>query len=1182
MILHTTKLDSKTVTGWCFEPSDAQVHPTIELLVDGQLLAKTRADVPLCEIHQDTTSDRHIGFSFELPATLRDGSPHHIEIREAGRSVKLAKVIDYADSRIAPEQGLFGEYRGFDRGALLGWACRDGETVLPVVRIDGEVIPTHAMPDTSNALRARHGFSALVPPKYYDGKKHRVELRLLSEEGQEHLLGDDVIAPSPAMRKLQRWRQTPRYKEATIVDSLRITGDEVSLTVVGEATNKRAVLRLGHRRLVLERVSPPPADGRPPAAGQYTALLPEDANLLTEYALFTPALALQRTFDVRMDDETGRRPSYLPTQLVPTDAPAPTHRDQLPSVRRCWASELREAGAARLTWFSALARETHSREARDVLALAVSAGKHNYQSLIQLLQQARTQGAGSDADLGPGSDLWLPGLCTLAQVVYSQRLEDKDFNDAYSLYDYAERTFGMASFPKGADRSYYADLLTQRGYTTKAIEVLSYLDAKADRAYSQQFLKLNAWNPHTIGNSEALSSTWFSALNELFRAEGFNGVATAAHPAPAFYALTGESAIHSAGPQLPLVTVIMPIYEPNAATDVAIRSLLEQTWKNLEIIIIDDASPAVDESGKPTRFREHLQRWAEHDQRIRLVLCEENRGAYSVRNDAFRMAKGEFVTVADKDDWHHPQRIEYQTRDLMTHPGKHANIVNWARVDEQMRFQIRWGPDRVVHPSFACIMFRREDVLDRLGVWDAVRKSADNEYRQRFELVFGEKLTPQVRVPLAFSLLGDGNLTSSDFGLGYRHPDREVYQWAYSRWHQQIQNGQTPRLEGPAREFYAPPAFRPDRADQCIPHYDVVFISEFGLLGGAALAAQAEIAAAAAAGLKVAIMPLRGVQSPTAAKRRLAPEIEQLWLDGAAEWITWNTEATADLAVLCWPALMGLKPAAPLGLKADGVTIVANQLPTGTRSQAQNFDVQQVDLAAEQVFGVAPEWAAQSPAVEEAIRAWVSPERILEEVWTMPSSAPPSAKEHPSPGSGRAVIGRILDEDEQNWPAPEVICDAYPADEEIEVLLVSKVRLLQKRGVISPQGTPRNWTVLPAELQTYDEYLGSLDFLVHYGAEPWDPHTEGTVVRAMERGVVCLLHPALKPVYGAGALYAAPGEIRDTLQRVWRDPEAMNHQRVQGREFLAMHRDRGQYVERLRTARRSDSESDGPVRGRHG
>ncbi|GAA4829643.1 glycosyltransferase family 2 protein [Garicola koreensis] len=1165
MILKTTKFGANRVSGWCSQPSGTDQQPIVELRVDGDMLAQTVADLSLNEVDPDTTSKQRVGFAFDLPATLRDGMPHHVEVRETSQFTRESKVVEPPNSVVSDEENLFGEYHGFDRGMVIGWACKSNQTVTPEVRVDGTRVAVEPLSDAVNSLRARHGFGAVISPKFYDGEEHLVEVLLPGQAGEYHLLSQETLRFSPDLKNVQWWRRATNQYEDIIVDSLHLTNAEAVLTLVGEVRHKRVALRLGYRRFVMDLVSPPASgEGKTRALGQYAVQFHKEAKLPSSLELYNAGGSLKRSFDVRLGDETGRRPSYLPQTLAVKSQAVVGGRNELLPTLNYWAQEIRREGRPRLAWFSSLARETQSLEARDVLALVASGGSHDYDSLMETLELSRLRSSDWGIREALGKRVWLPGLFTLAQVIYSQRLNQQDFNDVYAIYESVEHAYGRDAFNNGVDRSYYADLLTQRGFTDKACDLLAYEESNQDRAYSQRFLEFNAFNPHTPGNSEAQNDQWFAGVNQLYDREGFSGLASQDGRAPDFFSLQGESVASSADSSLPLVTVIMPIYEPNAATDVAIGSLLEQTWSNLEIIIIDDASPEVDESGDPTPYRQQLQGWAAKDERIRLVLCEENRGAYSVRNEAFGMAQGEFVTIADKDDWHHPQRIQFQARDLMANSGKHGNIVNWVRVDEQLQFQIRWGPDRIVHPSFACIMFRRREVLEKLGVWDPVRKSADNEYRKRFEMVFGQKLKPAVNAPLAFSLLGEGNLTSSDFGLGYRHPDREVYQWAYSHWHDQIQKGRSPQLSGEAREFYSPPAFRPDRNKDDVPHFDVVYISELGLLGGPALAAKREIETAVAAGLKVAIMPLQNGLHMAAAKRRLAPEIEELWLSGSAEWITWNSAATADLVVLSWPGLMELRPGSDVGLQPSAVTIVANQLPASLGSRGRNFSVQRVTRNVEKTFGVFPTWAAQSPVVQEALRELLSTDDVRNALWLTPSTGHTDYVGRKPENRDRAVIGRVLDEDESHWPEPAVIRDAYPEDPAFEVSILSRVRTLESRGILRGRSVPTNWTILPPDFQSYDDYLRSLDFLVHYGNEPWDPHTDGSVVRALELGVVCVLHPVFKPVYGDAAVYVAPGEIRDTLHSMWGLPEKMREQRKRGQAYVKGSRTARHYVRLLR------------------
>lgn len=96
---------------------------------------------------------------------------------------------------------------------------------------------------------------------------------------------------------------------------------------------------------------------------------------------------------------------------------------------------------------------------------------------------------------------------------------------------------------------------------------------------------------------------------------------------------------------LPLLSVIVPVYKVEAYLDRCIQSLALQTYTNLEILLVDDGSP--DGSGAI------CDRWAARDQRIR-VIHKENGGAGQARNVALDEAKGELIGMVDSDDYLHP------------------------------------------------------------------------------------------------------------------------------------------------------------------------------------------------------------------------------------------------------------------------------------------------------------------------------------------------------------------------------------------------------------------------------------------------------------------------------------------------------------------------------------------------
>ena len=94
--------------------------------------------------------------------------------------------------------------------------------------------------------------------------------------------------------------------------------------------------------------------------------------------------------------------------------------------------------------------------------------------------------------------------------------------------------------------------------------------------------------------------------------------------------------------QRPLLSVIVPVYRAEQYLHKCLDSLVGQTYRNLEIILVDDGSP--DSCGAI------CDAYAARDERIR-VIHQENSGGSGARNTGLDHARGEFVAFADSDDY---------------------------------------------------------------------------------------------------------------------------------------------------------------------------------------------------------------------------------------------------------------------------------------------------------------------------------------------------------------------------------------------------------------------------------------------------------------------------------------------------------------------------------------------------
>lgn len=99
----------------------------------------------------------------------------------------------------------------------------------------------------------------------------------------------------------------------------------------------------------------------------------------------------------------------------------------------------------------------------------------------------------------------------------------------------------------------------------------------------------------------------------------------------------------------PLISIIVPIYNTEQYLDECVKSIVMQSYNNLEILLVDDGS--VDHSP------EICDRWAKQDQRIK-VIHRRNGGASAARNMALKMARGDLVGFVDSDDYCHKTMFE--------------------------------------------------------------------------------------------------------------------------------------------------------------------------------------------------------------------------------------------------------------------------------------------------------------------------------------------------------------------------------------------------------------------------------------------------------------------------------------------------------------------------------------------
>ena len=184
----------------------------------------------------------------------------------------------------------------------------------------------------------------------------------------------------------------------------------------------------------------------------------------------------------------------------------------------------------------------------------------------------------------------------------------------------------------------------------------------------------------------------------------------------------------------PLVTVVIPAYNAAAYIREAVDSALAQTYKNIEVIVVNDGS-----TDGTARIMEPYAR------EKKIVYIEQpNKGLSGARNTGIRSAKGEFIALLDSDDIFLPTKIERQIGYLLNHPQCGVCYCDLLHFYEEepgklLKLDYRYySGDEVfshlLHANFInplSVVLRKSEI-DRVGVFDeSYRRSEDWEYWMR-------------------------------------------------------------------------------------------------------------------------------------------------------------------------------------------------------------------------------------------------------------------------------------------------------------------------------------------------------------------------------------------------------------------------------------------------------------------
>ena len=177
---------------------------------------------------------------------------------------------------------------------------------------------------------------------------------------------------------------------------------------------------------------------------------------------------------------------------------------------------------------------------------------------------------------------------------------------------------------------------------------------------------------------------------------------------------------------LPLVSVIIPTYNRRFMTLEALNSVLKQTYRNLEVIVVDDAS---------TDSTPDIQNRI-YDERFKYIRHPKNKGVSATRNTGIKESHGEYISFLDSDDIWFKKKLEIQMDRILQEKKEGIYYTNerWVRNGKFLNQKKKhkktsgWLFDRFLPLCLASIstVVLHKKIIDKIGLFDENLQAAED------------------------------------------------------------------------------------------------------------------------------------------------------------------------------------------------------------------------------------------------------------------------------------------------------------------------------------------------------------------------------------------------------------------------------------------------------------------------
>ncbi|NWO07581.1 MAG: glycosyltransferase family 2 protein, partial [Alteromonadaceae bacterium] len=696
----------------------------------------------------------------------------------------------------------------------------------------------------------------------------------------------------------------------------------------------------------------------------------------------------------------------------------------------------------------------------------------------------------------------------LARVLSNQRFTSRDIDNSARIFESVSIIFGTDKFGE-RDRLIFAEVLQDRGNFDAALDLLK--DGNMDSSDPIQFGLVSANRARIIDSSQ---KSWLRYINSIYKKGDLSTLylspESTGTPLDRLSSGTKSGVIDG-----PLVSVLIPTFNGASRIHTALASLKAQTWSQIEIIVIDD--------GSTESNNEKLRSVCASFSDVTLLEQGKNLGAYEARNRGLRIAKGDFITVHDDDDWSHPQKIAMQVQHLLDHPQFAANTTKHVRVTEDLEFTRINSNPTYVQDNLSSLMFRKS-IVQKIGSWDVANRGADEEFKNRIVKIGGFEIAAVGKCPMSFTRTHTSSLTSGELFRGFQDPARLIYHAGYKLGHKDFLSGSSAGLA----DFVRPLNMQPGNRGKEFGKFDAVFAGDFTSLTPQLVRAIYEAEILAKSGKRIAFLYLHSpfvYETPN-----VTDELLQSAKNIGFEFLTLVDRAIVEALIVIDPAVLVFAENLKTNLEVTE-SAIRLESPFDRSQLAPTIALDRSVENLENIFGVEPiVFFTEEGGLNEQLRLIYHTVKFSDSNWKSFRSLPLTQPKTYEPDR-LPIIGRHSRNTNTPWPENlEEIRLAYVQPD------LSRTRIYEDISHLSQTAQElltSGAEIVSAEHVPLTDYLDSLDFwVVQFSGRKLRTIPSG-VYDALCRGLVVILPPQFEPIFGDAALYSEPKQIPNLVKRVW-------------------------------------------------